>query len=357
MWSVYMVRADYRVADELSEQLVRLAEGAGDRGLLVQAHFSRGFTRDKMGYPLEARDHYERVLALYDPAEHAAHCYVFGIDPRLHALARLCWVLWVLGYPDRGRRTMEECLALAEGGAHPFSTNSALLTPPQMYVEMGEPRRVRELAERVIAMAGEHGFLLNVAYCGLYCAWAAIREGDVDGGLAGMHRNLAILEAIGADMARTGYLIDIADALGKAGRPREGLEVAGEAIDRGTRNGEGYHEPDFYRVRGELRVRLAAGGVPRDGAEALLAAAEADFDRALELSRGRGARSYELRAATAKARLWLDRGMAGDARRLLGEVYGRFAEGFDTADLGEARRLLELLSCAEAVDAGLPRAD
>jgi predicted ATPase len=92
------------------------------------------------------------------------------------------------------------------------------------------------------------------------------------------------------------------------------------------------------RPRGRGETERAAGGAPAD--------AEARFQRALEISREQEARSLELRAATSLARLWDGQGRGVEARDLLAPVYGWFKEGFDTADLAEARSLLERLDSA-----------
>ena len=99
--------------------------------------------------------------------------------------------------------------------------------------------------------------------------------------------------------------------------------------------GELVWEPELLRLEGE--IRLADGS--RDVGRAL-----GCFDRAMEISRREQTRSWELRAAVSLARVLAATGERDDARRKLAEVYGRFTEGFDTADLSEAQSLLKDLA-------------
>ena len=113
---------------------------------------------------------------------------------------------------------------------------------------------------------------------------------------------------------------------------RKTLDDAQQSIDA---RGERWWEAEVQRLRGENML----AGSPDDAEDA-----EACFEQALEISRSQEARSLELRAATSLARVWQQRNRHDDARRLLGDCYAAFDEGFDTADLRDARQLLELLS-------------
>ena len=127
-----------------------------------------------------------------------------------------------------------------------------------------------------------------------------------------------------------GYL---ADAYGRSNRFENGLNVLGEALDVVDKTEQHFWEAELHRLRGELLLRSG-----RDASEA-----ESSFHRGLAVARQQEARSVELRIAMNLARLGRDRGRPEEARRLLEGAYNWFAEGFDTADLREARHLLETL--------------
>ncbi|HET9884581.1 MAG TPA: hypothetical protein VFS81_22695, partial [Candidatus Binatia bacterium] len=127
----------------------------------------------------------------------------------------------------------------------------------------------------------------------------------------------------------------LADAYTKSGQPAEGLEVLNNALARVDRSNCRYYEAELHRRKGEL---LLMESVPAT------VQAEASFQNALTVARRQSAKSWELRAAMSLSRLWQRQGKRDEARKLLAEIYGWFTEGFETADLREARTLLEELS-------------
>jgi predicted ATPase len=128
------------------------------------------------------------------------------------------------------------------------------------------------------------------------------------------------------------YLALLAEAYGHAGHTEEGLAVLAEALEEVHRTGQRSYEAEIYRLRGELLLQQAT---PEHGQ------AEACFQQALDVARRQHAKSLELRAATSLARLWQQQSKRQAAYDLLAPVYSWFTEGFDTADLQEARTLLE----------------
>ena len=170
--------------------------------------------------------------------------------------------------------------------------------------------------------------------------------------MAEMRQGLAAYGATGAKLAQSSFFALLAEACGKAGRAEEGLNVLAEVLAVVNQQGERWGEAELYRLKGELLLRPAAGGSgsPSDpaitsmgaGAEpSVLAEAETCFQQALVLARRQGAKSLELRAAMSLSRLWQQQGKRAEARELLAPIYGWFTEGFDTADLKEAKALLE----------------
>ncbi len=128
----------------------------------------------------------------------------------------------------------------------------------------------------------------------------------------------------------------LARAYQQADRTDEGLRVLQEAQVSIDARGERWWEAEIQRLRGELLLS-------QSGANA--GDAEACFERALQISRRQEAKSLELRATMSLARLWRRQGKGDEVRRLLGECYTWFTEGFDTADLKEAKVLLDELKC------------
>jgi predicted ATPase len=126
----------------------------------------------------------------------------------------------------------------------------------------------------------------------------------------------------------------LAEAYGKAGQPEAGLRVVAEVWASSNRSAQGTATTELYRLQGELLLRQAIPDAPQ---------AEASFQQALAMARRQQAKSLELRAATSLARLWQQRGKYQEAHDLLAPVYHWFTEGFDTADLQDAKTLLDAL--------------
>ncbi len=150
-----------------------------------------------------------------------------------------------------------------------------------------------------------------------------------------MCQGLAARQATGAELIRPYFLALLAEMYGRIGQAEEGLKTLDEALAAVHNAGERHWEAGLYRLRGEL---LLKSKVQR------LSEAETYFRQAIEISRRQSAKSLELRAVTSLSRLWQRQGKKVDARKMLAEIYGWFTEGFDTADLKEAKGLLEELS-------------
>ena len=136
-------------------------------------------------------------------------------------------------------------------------------------------------------------------------------------------------------MAVSYHLGLLAEAYGQAEQAEEGLRLLAEALAHVDTTGERCSAAEVYRLKGELLLRQA---IPDE------AQAETCLHQALDIARHQQAKARELRAALGLSRLWQRQGKRAEARQLLAEIYGWFTEGFDTADLREARALLEELS-------------
>ena len=165
--------------------------------------------------------------------------------------------------------------------------------------------------------------------------WADAQRGEATTGIARIRDGLAATEATGARSGAPFYLTLLAEALALAGRMEEGLAVQDDALAEAAVSGERGWNAEIHRLCGELTGRLPYPDPAK---------AEESFRTALAIAREQGTRGYELRAATSLARLWLKQGRRTEARDLLAPLYASFAEGFDTADLKDAKALLDELA-------------
>jgi predicted ATPase len=196
-------------------------------------------------------------------------------------------------------------------------------------------RRAEACANEFAARSNEHGFPLWAAYGQIVQGWVAARNGEAMAGITCIREGLAQAEATGARIFDSYHLALLAEALALTGEVDEGIASLDEALAKSAASGQKGTDVEIRRLRGELVLQL-----PRPDP----AQAEASFRTALAIAREQGTRGYELRAATSLARLWRNQGRRIEARDLLAPIYGWFTEGFDTADLKEAKALLDQLA-------------
>jgi predicted ATPase len=199
-----------------------------------------------------------------------------------------------------------------------------------------------ERAEAAIALAAEHGFAVFGAGGTIFRGWAlAARSIELgpgqepsEEGIAQIQEGMAAWRATGAEALRPYYLALLAEASGKTGQVEEGLHLLAEALAVAKDTGECRWDAEIYRLKGELLLKQDVPDEPE---------AESCLRQAIEVARQQQAKSLELRAAVSLSRLWKQQGKCVAAYQLVAEVYDWFTEGFDTADLQEAKALLEEL--------------
>jgi predicted ATPase len=334
LWVFYNVRGELRTAQELGEHLLSLAQCAEDPALLLQAHHALETTLFWSGEFPAALEHMEQGLARYSPQEHRSHAFLYGgHDPGVCCLAHGAQALWYCGYPAQALQRSHEALRLAQDLSHPSSLAHALGFVAKLHTHRRERGAVREQAEALMGLATEQGFAQPLAMGTLYRGWALAAYAQEAEGLAQMRQGLADLRATGgAQLA--GPLALLAETYGKVGQPEEGLTVLAEALAHVDSTGERYHEAELHRLQGELWLGLSMDHQ---------SAAESCFHQSLDVARRQQAKSLELRAAMSLSRLWQQQGKHVEARELLAPIYDWFTEGFDTADLQEAKALLNEL--------------
>jgi predicted ATPase len=331
----YTARAEYQRVRELGEQLLRLAQSLHDPVAFVEGHLSLGLFLWPLGELREARTHLEQGIAHYDPQQHRALTVHHGRDPGVLGRYMVALVLWALGYPSQAVQQSHDAIILAQELSHAYSLARALSAATLLRQFLRAKPAVQEQAEALIALATEQGFALPLAEGTILRGCALVEQGQGETGIAQMRQGIATLQAIGAEAHRLPYLALLAEAHGKAGHAEEGLAVLAEGLAVVEKTGARNFEAELYRLQGELLLRQAAPDAPQ---------AASCFQQALNITRHQQAKTLELRAAVSLSRLWQQQGKRAEARDLLTPIYGWFTEGFDTADLQEAKALLEGLT-------------
>jgi predicted ATPase/class 3 adenylate cyclase len=333
MYYVHFLRAELRTAHGLAEQLVRRAQVAQDSALLLLAQSAMGQSSFQMGDLLTAREHLERAISLYDRDRHRTLAFRYaGVDAGVRCLSFGASTLSHLGCPDQALKRGNEAVALARALSHPHSLVFAEYFVGWVRLLRGEVHAAQEGAERVMALSTEHGFTLWLAIATTLRGAALVPQGRIEEGIAQMQEGEAAKAATGAKMGRTVGLTLLAEAYMRTGRFDDGRAALTEALVLADEHEDRLVEAETHRVKGELLLR-------QDHSE--VADAQNCFERAIEIARSQSAKSRELRATMSLARLLASQGRRNEARTMLAEVYNWFTEGFDTADLKDAKALLD----------------
>jgi tetratricopeptide (TPR) repeat protein len=361
LYGFYVTRADLAASREIADDMLAIAATSDDTTTALDAHNAAASVAFFSGDFAAARGHFERVVAIYDPARHSpavAPGYWGGQDVGALATAHLAWLLWVSGFPDQAAEHMREALLRAVAVEHPYTLAFAIHLAATFYQCRGEVDAVRELETLVPknaapARSGEDAERDGRPRVGIRIGmmatldaarrgWLLCQEGDGEAGIEAMRSGIEIYRARGFGFGVPTLLGVLAEAFRALGRPRDGLAAIAQARELVARNGARYWDAELARIEGELALAVdGAAGTGASGPGGVGAAkAEAHFATALEIARKQGARLLELRAAVSLGCLLRARGEGAKARELVGERLGFFTEGFETRDLRAARALL-----------------
>jgi predicted ATPase len=276
------------------------------------------------------------VPVLYDP-ERDRGPKILMMDPAMWALAFESRALWCLGYPDRASERGLAALSMDPMVAHPLSLCMALREEAMLRILRREPELIAARTKAYSAVASEQGFAYDCAVGSMLEIWheARVTGRCADDRIEAYRSALTDLRIIGIQIALGWYHVLFAECLEKQGNTDEALTALEAAVVHLERRGsDAIWEPEVHRSMGDLLLRRNPSAPDQ---------AEVSYRRAVECARSQQAKSWELRAATSLARLWRDQGKPAAARELLAPVYGWFTEGFGTADLKDAKALLDEL--------------
>jgi predicted ATPase len=335
LWRYYLGRPQLHTARELGDTLLRLAQRAHDPALAVIAHYALGVAWWWHGALPSARQHLEAGIARYTPDQRRAPVFRIGQDVGVACQANAARTLWCLGYPEQALARIHEALTVAHEISHPYSLAFAWCVAAFVFQFCRDVPVVHEQAEACVALATAQGFPQWAAMGRSLRGWALAMQGQGEEGMAQVRQEIVAYRATGATLAVPYFCTLLADVCDHLGHLEDGLQALAEAHTLVEQREDRWWEAEIARLRGVLLLRQP--GTPP-------AEAETCFHQALDVARRQQAKSLELRAAMSLSRLWQQQGKQAEARTLLAPVYGWFTEGFDTADLQEAKALLEELA-------------
>src|SRR5262249_55571273 len=153
-----------------------------------------------------AIEHFEKALALFVPERHREDVFLYSQNPGVSMLCHAAWALWCLGKPDQAVAQMQEALNLAHELREPHGLAHSFYHAAVLHQFRREARLAKECAEQALAAANEHGLVMYQAYGLIVQGWAQLDQGREEEAIAQMHQGLAVLQTMGADVARPHFL-------------------------------------------------------------------------------------------------------------------------------------------------------
>jgi DNA-binding winged helix-turn-helix (wHTH) protein/predicted ATPase len=333
LFGYYMTRGDLPVARGLTEQIANVATATKDTSILLGSCNGTGMVAFHAGDFALSLASMERGLEIYDPQEHDPNrspAFWGGHNTGVSCAVHAAWSEWALGHADRAAARMRLALDWARASDHPFTLAFACNFAATFHEVRHEVDEATALAREGVLHSTEHGF-------DLLASLAAVHRGWLDGDPDELRAGVTAYRATGSGFGLQTYIGFLAEACGKQKRPDEGLQAVAEALEIAETFDAHYWDAELERIRGGLTLQAQRGTSARKDAEACLR-------RAIEIARRQSAKTLELRAVTDLCRLWHEQGKADEARDRLSETVAWFSEGFETADLRDAKALLKELA-------------
>ncbi len=331
LWVANLINFNGAVQSELAAQYLTLAEKEGSAIHLMIGHRIAAMSLTNAGHLTEARSHFDKGIALYNPAKHRPLATRFQTDARVTLLSYRAWALWMLGHPETAladtQRALEEAREINQTGTSLF----ALFHAPMPLVSCGCFAKANSIVEELSAFADAKGAASYKAGYSFFRTWILAMTGNVSDALDVGVPAIASNAAQGTTLFFPLFSALLAKSYADVGRAEDAWDSIGAAINMMEVTQEKWSEAEVTRIAGEIALK---------GPEPDATKAQAYFERALTVARQQQAKSWELRAAMSTARLWRSQGKPQQARELLAPIYGWFTEGFDTRDLKEAKALL-----------------
>jgi len=328
-----LFRGEIKRARDLAEEQLAIAKRSDDPAKLAMTIGALGEVAVWMGDFVAARGYLEQLVAM--SARGAAGQRLSGrnLEVQVIGLSLLESALLMMGFADQAAHRRDETLAWVSGLSQGYATYVAAHIAGMGALRRRSASAALEHSQRAIDEATEQGLGFSVAVATVINGWARSRQGDDEGGLEQMRRGIAIAESA-ESVSPTWLLLPLAEECARYGRAQECAELIEKLLER-VEMGQRWEEAEIFRVKGEMLLTQGDSHVT-DGEQCLR--------KAVEIARNQSAKFLELRASVSLARL-LDRcGKRDEARAMLAEIYNWFTEGFDTADLKDAKSLLDELN-------------
>jgi class 3 adenylate cyclase/tetratricopeptide (TPR) repeat protein len=316
-------------AQHFAEEALRVAERLGDAARLVGGHMALGVVLFWQGKLEPALAHFRRGFGIFDPDMQFPDWP--GAHPAVQCQLIPAPISWMLGYPDRFLDELRSAVRSAETLGHPLTLAQTLCHAALAHIWRHEPLAAADYAGRALRICEEHRIAQYHPHALCASGWALSTSGESEKGLAQIAQGV---DRYGPGTFQHWLLALQADAQLAIGKPEAALASVIAGLKAVEKTGGAPLEAELHRLRGE--ALLAAAGT--------MSAAETAIEKGIDVARRQNAKSWELRAAMSLARLRRQQGRPQEAVALLAPILGWFTEGLDTADLKDAKALLDNLT-------------
>ena len=330
-----LVRGEFSLAQETSESFLRDAENEGRMTEAAVARRNVGVACLFQGDLTSAEANFAEALGRYDPDRDRDAKFRFGPDTRAGAAVYLALASWVLGGVERARALSEEALARADETGHAPTRANVYHFVSLYQVLRGDPQAASRTATMVVDLSREHGMALYLAYGEVDLNWARARLGDRENGMTGLREALARFLGQGNKLQAPLYQALLAEIEAEGPDADGALKRVDEGVTLANETGERWTDALLHRIRGKILLK-------RDPANP--APAEEAFRTAIAIARAQKARSFELQAALALAKVCGSTGHPADAHAVLAPALEGFSPTPDMPEIDEAHALLSQLA-------------
>jgi len=343
LWAYQYLSGQPAAMLEQANEFLALAERDDERAPIMVGYRLVGTSRLINGHIADASEALYQALARYDPAEHGAETPVgrnlrarFGHDVGVTMYSYRSWALWLSGQPADAERAAECLLERGEALGHDDQSRLyALWHAGITYVLLRNVDKVTGIGRKLTELANDRQLPYWQALGGFLGGWRATRAGRAKDAVALLQQGLRLWAQTGSRIFRPICLAFLADAYAADDKPDLARRTLEEALRTVSETGERWAEPEIHRLVGDLLSRRGPS-----------AASLANYEQAIAVARAQGSRSFELRATTSLARVLSDQGRPAEAHDRLLNIYRSFKGGCDTADLADAKALLDELPSA-----------
>jgi predicted ATPase len=334
IWACHHVGGDVAKQKDAAAEFLAEAERHNDPGALCVAHRILGATCVRTGEFADALRHLQQARALYDSEHHGRYRFQYGQDIGVTALSCLSLALWHVGYVEQASQVAAEAKKHAEELSHPQSLVFAMCLGGFLDFFRRRCEDTQLYAVLVVSLCTENAFLHWIHFGRIFEGWAEIRRGNLDHGIEVFRAGILGWRKGGARLWLPFFLTLEAEACFEAGHGEAAVKAIEEALAVSRDTGECWAMAEMLRVK--ARLLRAAGRAEPEEIETILV-------NGLEIARHQRSRWWELRISYDLAHLWQEQGLEAKALRLLQSIYEQFTEGFDTADLRDAKALMRSL--------------